>query len=65
MHVDLSTTACRADPDAASVWLEEQRVSISSAMAEDGRAHAVSGAVEDEGCSRAAALAIGDEHVVG
>jgi hypothetical protein len=50
MHVDLSASARRADPDAARGWLEEQRVFISSAMADTAAERdAVAAAVEDEG----------------
>lgn len=50
MHVDLSAAARRADPDAARRWLEEQRVFISSAMADTAAERdAVAAAVEEEG----------------
>lgn len=50
MHFDLSAAARRADPDAARAWLEEQRIFISSAMADTAAERdAVAAAVEDEG----------------
>jgi hypothetical protein len=50
MHVDLSAAARRADPEAARAWLEEQRVFISSAMADTAAERdAVAAAVESEG----------------
>jgi hypothetical protein len=50
MHVDLTAAARRADPEQARAWLAEQRVFISSAMADTAEErNAAAAAVEDEG----------------
>jgi hypothetical protein len=50
VHVDLTAAARRAEPDAVRRWLEEQRVFISSAMADTAaEREAVAAAAEEEG----------------
>lgn len=50
MEIDLTAAARRADPDSARTWLAEQRVFISSAMADTAaERRAVADAVEAEG----------------
>ncbi len=50
MEIDLTAAARRADPEAARAWLSDQRVFISSAMADTAHERrAVAAAVEEEG----------------